>query len=95
MPNRTAAPEGPDALPLRGFQSGLEHRARGSDRGLEEISRQLDLCGPDAALDLEGVTVVSLGVIRFLLGRERQGTELLRCPACIREWISREGQLSR
>jgi len=26
------------------------------------------------------------------LGGEQQGTELLSCRACVREWISREGE---
>src|SRR5712664_3593122 len=56
---------------------------------LGEISEQLDLCGPRAALDLEEVTVVGADVIRFLLARERQGIELLHCPTYIREWIKR------
>jgi hypothetical protein len=56
---------------------------------LGEISEQLDLCGPCAALDLEEVTVVAVDVIRFLLARERQGIELLHCPGYIREWIKR------
>jgi hypothetical protein len=56
---------------------------------LGEVSGQLDLCGPRAALDLEEVTVVSVDVIRFLLARERQGIELLHCPTYIREWIKR------
>jgi hypothetical protein len=59
---------------------------------LAEISRQLDSCDSGTTLDLEGVTVVGVEVIRFLLERERQGTGLLRCPAYIREWISREGK---
>lgn len=58
---------------------------------IAEISRQLDLCGPCASLDLEEVTVVGADVIRFLLARKRQGTELLHCPAYIHEWIAREG----
>jgi len=58
---------------------------------LPEISQQLDLCGPCAVLDLEEVTVVGAEVIRFLLARKRQGTELLHCPAYIREWMAREG----
>jgi hypothetical protein len=62
---------------------------------LEEVSRQLNFCGSGTTLDLEGVTVVGVEVIRFLLERERHGTELLRCPAYIREWISREGEQSR
>jgi hypothetical protein len=36
--------------------------------------------------------VVGVEVIRFLGDCERQGTELLSCPAYIREWISREGE---
>ncbi len=59
---------------------------------LEEISRELQACGPGAALDLEEVTVVSAEVVRFLLAQERQGTALLHCPAYIREWIAREGK---
>jgi hypothetical protein len=58
---------------------------------VSEIAHQLEICGPRAALDLEGVTVVGVKVIRFLAERERQGTELLHCPAYVREWISREG----
>jgi hypothetical protein len=57
-----------------------------------EIAHQLEICGPGAALDLEGVTVVGVNVIHFLGERERQGTELLHCPAYVREWISREGE---
>ncbi len=59
---------------------------------LREIEHQLEICGPRAVLDLEGVTVVGVNVIHFLLERERQGTELLNCPAYVREWISREGE---
>jgi len=59
---------------------------------LSEIARQLESCGPGAALDLEEVTVVGVTVIHFLGECERQGTELLHCPAYIREWISREGE---
>jgi hypothetical protein len=56
---------------------------------LPEIAHQLQSCGPHAALDLEEVTVVGIDVVRFLGKRERQGTELLHCPAYVREWISR------
>jgi len=57
---------------------------------LPEVAHQLEICGPGAALDLEGVTVVGVNVIHFLGERERQGTKLLRCPAYVREWISRQ-----
>jgi hypothetical protein len=56
-----------------------------------EIDRQLEICGPGVALDLEEVTVVGIDAIHFLGERERLGTELLRCPPYVREWISREG----
>ena len=59
---------------------------------LREIAHQLEICGPSAALDLAGVTVVGVSVIHFLGERERQGTELFHCPAYVREWISREGE---
>jgi len=59
---------------------------------VSEIAHQLEICGPGAALDLEGVTVVGVDVIHFLGERERQGTELLHCPAYVREWISRQGE---
>jgi hypothetical protein len=59
---------------------------------VSEIAHELETCGPGAALDLEGVTVVGVNVIHFLGERERQGTELLHCPAYVREWISREGE---
>jgi len=59
---------------------------------IPEISRQLDLCGPCAALDLEEVTVVGADVIRFLLARKRQGTDLLHCPNYIHEWMASEGK---
>jgi len=59
---------------------------------LREIADQLELYGPAAALDLEGVTIVGVNVVHFLGERERQGTELLNCPGYVREWISREGE---
>jgi hypothetical protein len=59
---------------------------------LEEIADELAVCGPGASLDLEEVTVVGVEVIRFLGECERHGTELLSCPAYVREWISREGE---
>lgn len=41
-------------------------------------------------LDLSQVTLVDLGVVRFLLTCEEQGVELLQCPPYIREWMLRE-----
>jgi hypothetical protein len=41
-------------------------------------------------LDLGQVTLVDLGVIRFLIGCEDSGIALVQCPAYVREWILRE-----
>lgn len=41
-------------------------------------------------LDLGQVTLVDLGVIRFLVSCEDIGVELVRCPPYVREWILRE-----
>jgi hypothetical protein len=57
---------------------------------LPEITDQLQLCGTGAAIDLDGVTICGVEVVRFLLARERQGTPLRNCPAYIRAWIDRE-----
>ena len=57
---------------------------------LAEIANQLELCGPGAGIDLDGLIVCGIEVVRFLLAREQQGTELRNCPAYVRDWIDRE-----
>ena len=41
-------------------------------------------------LDLGQVTLVDLGVIRFLISCEDSGIEFVLCPPYVREWILRE-----
>ena len=41
-------------------------------------------------LNLNEVTLVDLGVVRFLIGCEDEGIELVQCPSYVREWMSRE-----
>ena len=41
-------------------------------------------------LDLSEVTLVDLGVVRFLISCEDEGIELVHCPPYVREWIFRE-----
>jgi hypothetical protein len=41
-------------------------------------------------LDLSEVTLVDVGVIRFLISCEDEGIELEECPLYVREWILRE-----
>jgi hypothetical protein len=41
-------------------------------------------------LDLSEVTLVDLGVVRFLISCENDGVALVQCPPYIHEWIFRE-----
>jgi hypothetical protein len=47
-------------------------------------------CCAHKVLDLSEVTLVDLGVVRFLTRCEDEGVELVQCPAYVREWILRE-----
>jgi len=46
--------------------------------------------GAHKSLDLSEVTLVDLGVVRFLISCEDKGIELVQCPPYVREWILRE-----
>jgi hypothetical protein len=52
-------------------------------------SAMIDGCGR-RILDLREVTLVDLGVVRFLISCENEGIELMECPLYVREWIRRE-----
>jgi anti-anti-sigma regulatory factor len=54
---------------------------------LFEIERQ----GHCIVLDLKEVKLVDQDAVRFLAGCEANGTQLVNCPAYVREWIAREG----
>ena len=41
-------------------------------------------------LDLTEVTLIDIAVVRFLIGCEDEGIELVRSPLYVREWIVRE-----
>jgi len=41
-------------------------------------------------LDLSEVTLVDVGVVRFLISCEDEGVELIECPPYVREWMLRE-----
>ena len=43
-----------------------------------------------AILDLSEVTLVDITVVRFLIGCEDEGIELVQCPPWVREWMRRE-----
>ncbi len=63
-------------------------RIRAED--LEELKLQMEGNGAKVALDLDGVTLVDVEVVRFLGACEAEGIELLHCSRYIREWILRE-----
>jgi anti-anti-sigma regulatory factor len=66
----------------------LSGRLRSEDLG--EIQTQLSADTLHMVLDLEGVTLVDVEVIRFLNTCEDSGIELLHCWPYIREWMLRE-----
>jgi anti-anti-sigma regulatory factor len=54
---------------------------------LDELKAQIRSKGPAVALDLEEVTLVDVGAVRFLGLCEADGIELLHCAPYIRKWI--------
>lgn len=57
---------------------------------LDELKMQVDGEQSPIALDLEGVTLLDIEVVRFLNACEKSGVELLHCWPYIREWMIRE-----
>jgi len=57
---------------------------------LEELKTQINGDQSRIALDLDGITLVDVDVVRFLGGCQKSGIELLHCCPYIREWMSRE-----
>jgi predicted transcriptional regulator len=57
---------------------------------LEDLEEQVRRLRPRLVLDLDQVTLVDVGVIRFLNDCEDEGIELLNRAPYIREWMARE-----
>jgi len=57
---------------------------------LDELKMQVDGEQSPIGLNLEGVTLVDIEVVRFLDACEKSGVELLHCWPYIREWMIRE-----
>jgi hypothetical protein len=57
---------------------------------LEELKTQIEKAEAQVLLDLDELTLVDVGVVRFLGHCESNGVELQNCPLYIREWIKRE-----
>ena len=76
-----AAPEGRPVVRLSGRMQS-EH--------LAELRRCLDAPGFRPTLDLAEVTLVDVDAVRFLIGCEDAGIELLHCSPYIRQWMEQE-----
>ncbi len=59
------------------------------------MKTQIDGDQSRIALDLDGVTLVDVEVIRFLNACEESGVDLLNCWPYIREWMLRENTTGR
>ena len=58
---------------------------------LPELRRSVEEArGRDLVLDLVEVGLVDVDAVRFLVQCEAQGVRISRCPAYVREWMSRE-----
>lgn len=57
---------------------------------LAELEAQIEGPEPHLTLDLEEVTLVDVRAVRFLLGCEETGIDLLPCSPYIRQWMVRE-----
>ena len=57
---------------------------------LDEFKMQIKGDHSPIALDLDGVTLVDVEVVRFLNTCEENSVELLHCSPFIREWMLRE-----
>jgi len=57
---------------------------------LDELEAEVRRHRPRLVLDLDEVTLVDVGVVRFLIVCEAEGIELLHCVPYIREWMRRE-----
>lgn len=56
---------------------------------LDELQTQIE-GDQSIALDLDGVTLVDVEIVRFLSDCEANNVELLHCSPYIREWMLRE-----
>jgi hypothetical protein len=57
---------------------------------IASIRSAMSDCSGHRILDLSEVTLVDLGVVRFLIRCEDEGVELVQCPPYVHEWMLRE-----
>src|SRR5262249_41204093 len=57
---------------------------------IDLIRTEMNQRGHVIVLDLRGVDLVDVNVVRFLAACEAEGVELFQCSRYVREWITRE-----
>ena len=73
-----------------GCVSKLRLSGRIQSDQIASIRSEMDHTCATKILDLTEVTLVDLGVVRFLITCEDEGIELVQCPPYVREWMIRE-----
>jgi hypothetical protein len=73
-----------------GCVTRLRLSGRVQSNQIPSIRSEMDEQCTRTILNLSEVTLVDLGVVRFLIGCEDEGVELVQCPSYVREWMSRE-----
>jgi hypothetical protein len=76
------------------FKTMIRLSGRLQSKHLDELRTQLAGAQSQIALDLSGVTLVDVEIVRFLNTCEQGGVELLNCWPYIQEWMSREKGMS-
>jgi hypothetical protein len=74
----------------RGCVTSLRLSGRIQSDHIASVQSAMRNCCKRKVLDLSEVTLVDLGVVRFLISCEDEGIEVVQCPPYIREWILRE-----
>jgi hypothetical protein len=72
------------------LQTMIRVSGRLQSKHLDELKTQLESAQWRIALDLNGVTLVDVEIVRFLNACEKGGVELLNCWPYIQEWMIRE-----
>jgi hypothetical protein len=72
------------------LQTMIRVSGRLQSKHLDELKTQLADARSRIALDLNGVTLVDVEIVRFLNACEKGGVELLNCWPYIQEWMIRE-----
>jgi hypothetical protein len=68
----------------------LRLSGRIQEEHLSQLQTEIEHCTDTPKLDLKDVNLLDRASVRFLMGCESQGIQLVNCSLYIQEWISRE-----